>query len=122
MSEELFADMEDSSLPIDVERRGVATILSPRGDVDMSRAPAFREHVRLAQASKPKRLVIDMASVEYMDSSGLATLVEAMRNTRAAGTELVLCGLNPRVLAIFEIARLHQFFRIVPTVADAVGV
>jgi anti-sigma B factor antagonist len=114
--------MNDSSLPIEVETRGGTTILSPRGDVDMSRAPSFREHVRVAQSGRPSRLVIDMASVEYMDSSGLATLVEAMRNTKAAGTELVLCGLNPRVMAIFEIARLHQFFRIVPTVADAVGV
>ncbi|MFG0314277.1 MAG: STAS domain-containing protein [Phycisphaerales bacterium] len=113
--------MEDTSLPVDIERRGGATILSPRGDVDMSRAPSFREHMRLAQASKPGRLVIDMGSVEYMDSSGLATLVEAMRNTKSQGIELVLCALNPRVLAIFEIARLHQFFRIVPTVADAVG-
>lgn len=112
--------MEDASLPIDVETRGGATILSPRGDVDMSRAPSFREQVRVALAARPRRLVVDMGSVEYMDSSGLATLVEAMRNTRAIGTELVLCALNPRVLAIFEIARLHQFFRIVPTLAEAV--
>ncbi|MBK7405280.1 MAG: STAS domain-containing protein [Phycisphaerales bacterium] len=112
--------MQDNSLPVDIDRRPGATILSPRGDVDMSRAPSFRERVREAQAGRPARLVIDMGAVEYMDSSGLATLVEAMRNARTEGVELVLCALNPRVKAIFEIARLHQFFRIVPTVADAV--
>jgi anti-sigma B factor antagonist len=114
--------MQDSSLQVQVESRGGSTILSPRGDVDMSRAPSFREHVRIAQQGKPKQVVIDMAEVEYMDSSGLATLVEAMRNARGLGVGLVLCGLNPKVLAIFEIARLHHFFKIVPTVADAVGV
>lgn len=113
--------MEDGALPIEIERRGGSTILSPRGDVDMSRAPSFREHVRVAQQAKPKRVVIDMGEVDYMDSSGLATLVEAMRNGKGLGVELVLCGLNPKVRAIFEIARLHQFFSIVPTVADAVG-
>lgn len=113
--------MEEHNLPVDVDKRPGATILSPRGDVDMSRAPSFREQMRSAQAERPARLVIDMGSVEYMDSSGLATLVEAMRNARGAGVELVLCALHPRVQAIFEIARLHQFFRIVPTVADAVG-
>lgn len=113
--------MQGSSFRVQVESRGGATILSPQGDVDMSRSPAFREHVRIAQQSKPGRLVIDMADVEYMDSSGLATLVEAMRNAMGLGVEMVLCGLNPKVLAIFEIARLHQFFRIVPTVDDAVA-
>jgi len=113
--------MQDAPLSVEIERRPGATILSPRGDVDMSRAPSFREHVRVAQLAKPGRLVIDLGRVDYMDSSGLATLVEAMRNAKGLGIEMVLCGLNPRVLAIFEIARLHQFFRIVPTVADAVG-
>ncbi|VAX40021.1 hypothetical protein MNBD_PLANCTO03-1273 [hydrothermal vent metagenome] len=113
--------MEDTSLSVKIESRDGSTILSPCGDVDMSRAPSFREHVRVAQQGKPERLVIDMGEVEYMDSSGLATLVEAMRNAKGEGIELVLCCLNPKVLAVFEIARLHQFFRIVPTVADAVG-
>jgi anti-sigma B factor antagonist len=113
--------MEDTSLTVKIESQPGATILAPQGDVDMSRAPSFREHVRVAQHAKPERLVIDMGEVEYMDSSGLATLVEAMRNAKGLGVDMVLCGLNPRVMAVFEIARLHQFFRIVPTVADAVG-
>ncbi len=113
--------MEDASLEVKIESVGGATVLSPQGDVDMSRSPSFREHVRLAQRAKPERVVIDMTDVEYMDSSGLARLVEAMRNGKKLGVDLVLCGLNPKVLAIFEIARLHQFFTIVPTVADVSG-
>lgn len=113
--------MHDAALPVRIESLSGATVLAPQGDIDMSRAPAFREHVRRAIQSGPSRVVIDLSEVEYMDSSGLATLVEAMRNAKQAKTELLLCGLHQKVLAIFEIARLHQFFKIVPTVEDAVS-
>ena len=65
------------------------------------------------------RVIVDLAGVEYMDSSGLATLVEAVRNSKKQGVELILCRLNPRVRAIFEIARLERFFRIVDSVEQA---
>jgi anti-sigma B factor antagonist len=57
-----------------------------------------------------------------MDSSGLATLVEAMKLTRNGGTRLVLSGLSDRVKAIFEIARLEKYFTITPNVDAAVKV
>ncbi|MFG0260423.1 MAG: STAS domain-containing protein [Phycisphaerales bacterium JB041] len=113
--------MHDAALPVRIDSQGGATVLAPQGDIDMSRAPAFREHVRRAIQSGASRVVIDLSEVEYMDSSGLATLVEAMRNAKQAKAELLLCGLHQKVLAIFEIARLHQFFKIVATVEDAVS-
>jgi anti-sigma B factor antagonist len=108
-------------MAVRLERKGDAQVLSPQEDIDMSRAPAFREHVRRALHGDASRVVIDLSAVEYMDSSGLATLVEAMRTSRKSGVEMLLCGLQDKVLAIFEIARLHQFFRIVGTVDEAIG-
>lgn len=113
--------MEDRTLRVEIESVEGATVLTPIGDVDMSRAPAFREHVRQAMLGRPDRLVIDMSAVEYMDSSGLATLVEAMRNSKGQTTELVLCGMQPKVLAVFEIARLDKFFQITETREAALG-
>jgi anti-sigma B factor antagonist len=113
--------MEDNTLQVEIESGEGATILSPRGDVDMSRASSFREHVRGAQLAKPPRLVINMESVEYMDSSGLATLVEAMRNGKSLSVDLVLCCMQPKVLAVFEIARLDKFFNIVATRDEALA-
>jgi anti-sigma B factor antagonist len=104
------------------EKRQEATVLTPRGDIDMSCSPHFREALRQAQESRPKRLVVDMSGVGYMDSSGLATLVEAMKLTRNGGTRLVLSGLSDRVKAIFEIARLEKYFTITPSVDAAVKV
>ena len=102
----------DMQFNIASEQRGASTVLRPEGDVDMSRSAAFRSSLREALQDRPDKLVIDLQQVEYMDSSGVATLVEAARNARGQKVPLVLCGLTPKVKAVFEIARLHLFFEI----------
>ncbi|MBX3367887.1 MAG: STAS domain-containing protein [Phycisphaeraceae bacterium] len=109
------------SIDIQIEKRETSIVVSPRGDLDMSRSPALRNTLRTAQGDKPKTLIVNLASVEYMDSSGLATLVEAMKNAKNNSTKLVLCAMNQKVKALFEIARLHNYFNIVSSLDDAVG-
>ncbi len=110
-----------SDQQIRVETRGSAVIVSPEGDIDMSRSPEFRAALREVNDQKPDTLVVNLDKVGYMDSSGLATLVECMRTAKGNKTEMILCGMNERVKAIFEIARLDQFFRIEPTLDDIEG-
>jgi len=93
-------------------------VVTPVGDIDMSRSPELRLTLRSENEKKPGRLVVNLAKVGYMDSSGLATLVECMRMAKQNGTEMILCGMNERVKAIFDIARLDQFFTILPTIED----
>jgi len=100
------------SLEILVERIGNAVVLTPKGDVDMAKSPVLRKAIAEAMKSGSGRLVLDLASVSYMDSSGLATLVEALQNSRKSGMPLLLCGLTPRVRSILEIARLNTVFTI----------
>lgn len=90
-----------------------ATIVQPMGEIDLGNATALRTYLTQAQREKPQRLVIDLEKVPYMDSSGVATLVEAMQVARKQGGRLVLCGLQDRVRSIFEIARLDMVFTIV---------
>jgi anti-sigma B factor antagonist len=99
---------------IDVETEFVdgATVLRPKGDVDLSRAPSLREKISAAQRDQPDRLIIDLGEVPYMDSSGVATLVEALQVARRTGGKLVLCNLHEKVRSIFEIARLDMVFAI----------
>jgi len=92
-----------------------ATIMSTQGEIDLSRAPSLRQHINAVQAKRPRRLIIDLGGVPYMDSSGVATLVEAMQNARRTGGKLVLCALQEKVRSIFEIARLDMVFTIVST-------
>ena len=98
-----------------------AIVVCPRGDIDMSCSPDLRAALRVALDKKVAVVVVSFEEVTYMDSSGLATLVEAMRSAKSAKKDLVLFGLNDKVRAIFEIARLHQFFSIVDSLDDAVA-
>ena len=106
-------------LMIRSETIGGSVFVRPSGDVDLSGSPTLRLELRKAQTAKPGRLVIDLAGVPYMDSSGVATLVEAMQMARKNNTKLVLCALQDKVRSIFEIARLDTVFTIVSSAEAA---
>ena len=89
------------------------------GDIDLSRSPELRVSLLEIAKNKPKRLVIDLSGVPYMDSSGVATLVEALQVQRRHQGKLVLFGLQPKVQSIFEIARLTMVFTIVSDLETA---
>ncbi len=101
------------TMTITEEQRGSDLVLQPIGDVDLSRSPQMRARLAAALAKKPGRIMVDLSKVPYMDSSGVATLVEALQHCRKAGCGLVLTSLHPRVRSIFEIAKLTQVFEIV---------
>ena len=97
---------------------GVA--VHPAGEIDFSRSPTLRaELMQVLDCRQPQRLVINLSEVDYMDSSGVATLVEAMQHQRQKSRKLVLCGLQPKVRSIFQIARLDMIFTIVSDGAEA---
>ncbi|MCZ6836287.1 MAG: STAS domain-containing protein [Planctomycetota bacterium] len=95
------------------------TILKPMGEIDLSRAPSLRNQISEVQSEGLDKLVIDLSNVPYMDSSGVATLVEAMQIARRGNTKIILCCMQERVLSIFEIARLDMVFTIVGSPEEA---
>lgn len=109
------------SIKVRVEDRDGVLILSPAGEIGYQEAPAFRTFIKQAYDKRPKRLVADLSGVEYMSTPGLATLVEALQIAKRTQTPLILCGLNEKVRAIFEIARLHTVFKITPDVNSALA-
>ncbi len=108
-------------LTIQSETINDAVLLRPIGEIDLSCASALRKRLGEVQEDKPARLVIDLSQVPYMDSSGVATLVEAMQIARRTESKLVLCALQDKVRSIFEIARLDMVFSIVNTVDEAMA-
>jgi anti-sigma B factor antagonist len=106
-------------LEIQTENIQDGVIMRPLGEIDLSCAAALRQQLGQVQDSRPARLVIDLSGVPYMDSSGVATLVEAMQIARRTGSKLVLAALQEKVRSIFEIARLDMVFSIVNSVDDA---
>ena len=65
-------------------------------------------------AKRPTRLVVDLSGVTFIDSSGLAVLINAMQDIKEYGGKLTLAGITNNVRSIFETARLDQFFLIGP--------
>lgn len=109
------------TIQVQIEERGTTTIVAPEGDVDLSCSRALQTHIRDVFSKKPSRVIVDLESVQYMDSSGVATLVEGMQIARKSGVTLVLCCLQPRVQSIFEIARLEKVFTIVDGLDEALA-
>ena len=109
---------EAGQLQVTSRGEGDGFVVTPVGDIDLTGSPTLREELKRLSNSRPARLVVDLSGVPYMDSSGVATLVEALQMARRNRSKLVLCCLQDRVRSIFEIARLEMVFRIVPTVPD----
>lgn len=106
-------------MEISVETRDGVVVLRPSGDVDLSSSRELQQSVKQAMEGRPSRVVVDLTNVPYMDSSGVATLVEAMQIARKQSTKLVLCAMQSKVRSIFEIARLDRVFTIVADVDEA---
>ena len=85
------------------------------GEIEFSKAPYLRTTlIALLEQEKPKRLIIDLSLVPYMDSSGIATIVEVLQWQRRESNSLILIGLQDKVHSMLEITRLDQLF----TIAD----
>lgn len=115
-----MANPHSSFIQVDRPEQGVV-VVSPTADIDMSRSPELRSSIRQEMGAGVHKMIVDLEDVHYMDSSGLATLVEAMRNAGGTDTRLVICNMNPKVSAIFEIARLDSFFSIVGSREEAIS-
>src|SRR5439155_588626 len=89
-------------------------ILPLEGEIDLHVSPEVAASLRTMIAKRPKHVVVDLSGVTFIDSSGLAVLINAMQDVKAYGGKLTLAGINNNVRSIFEIARLDQFFLIDP--------
>ncbi len=98
---------------------GSARVLTPAGDIDMARAPTVRKAVIAVLRDQPTKLVIDLTSVRYVDSSGIATLVEALQLSMRQKVKFVLVGISPRVQSAFEITKLVGLFTVCASVSEA---
>lgn len=81
------------------------------GEVDLSWSSQVRKEV-LAALSRAPKVAIDLSKVTYIDSSGIAALVEGFQNARGKGQDFELVEVSPAVLAVLKLARLDRVFTI----------
>jgi anti-sigma B factor antagonist len=96
-----------------------ALVLAIEGELDLASAPSLKWELAEALAAGPKRVILDLSGVSFIDSTALGVLVTARRGL-APGARLVLSGARADVLAVFELTGLDSTFEIVPSLAEAV--
>jgi anti-sigma B factor antagonist len=101
----------------EVREEGGTVVVSFQGEVDLEHSPRARE-VLLECVERGKPVLVDLSGVAYIDSSGVASLVEAFQLARRKGTDFALAEVNPAALRVLELARLDKVFTIHETLAD----
>lgn len=98
-----------------------AVIIEPVGDIDLYSSVEVRKSVLSFIEKQTPILLIDLSHVNYMDSSGVATLVEGLQAIRTYGGHLRLISLGSSVKAVFELSRLDKIFEIYDTLDEAIA-
>ena len=99
------------------EKEGVL-VFQVDGEINISTSPELKKQFEKHPA---KKVVVDLLKVNYIDSSGLATLVEILKRTKMQGGALGLSGLSDKVKSLFEITKLDKLFLVAATQDDAVN-
>jgi anti-sigma B factor antagonist len=104
-----------------VRHEGQSIVLEIGGEIDMKYSVELKDKFKELFRERPLLLVVNMTHVDFMDSSGVATLVEALKWCRHNGSELRLVGLSERVRSIFEVCRLDTIFQFYNNESEALS-
>lgn len=88
------------------------TLLTLKGEIDLHASPALRAELRNCADAKTSVLMVDFSGVDYIDSSGLATFIEYLRDAGGFQGKIALFALKPKVRTIFDLVRLNELFTI----------
>jgi anti-sigma B factor antagonist len=117
-----IADYINEAGPVkNIELKKDRAIVRLFNDIDMNCSPDVRVVMMELTGRKIPKIAIDLREVPHMDSSGLATLVEALQRVKKYNGQLVLFGLQQRVQSVFEIAKLTEIFTIQVDESKAFG-
>jgi anti-sigma B factor antagonist len=100
-------------LLISARRQDKTTIFDLSGDIDFANSPKVRDSVlREIRESRTPRVVVNLSQVRYMDSSGVASLVEGLKASRDLGSRFILVGLTTSTREVLQLSRLIKVFEI----------
>ena len=104
----------------EVREEGETLVVALAGEIDLEHSPKARE-VLLECVGRSRPILVDLSGVEYIDSSGGASLVEALQQAKARGQSLALASVSASALRVLELARLDKVFTIHASVAEGLG-
>lgn len=94
------------NLGIDHKQANSVQYLTIDGEIDAYTAPQLRETLLPLVEEKDETVVVELAQVAYMDSTGLGIFVAGLKSSKKNGSHLILRGMTPRVKRLFEITGL----------------
>lgn len=108
-------------MAVRIENKNGSAVCYIDGEVDINSSPAIKKSFDKLLSAKTPKIVINFSAVTYVDSSGLATLVEILKNMRSYGGKLRLTNLAPKIKNLFEITKLEKLFEILGDEQEAVS-
>lgn len=109
-------------MDIATRHEGEATILALSGDITLYNTPEVRKAILgLLKDKRVPGLLIDMRAVRYIDSSGVASLVEGLKASRDLGSRFALYGLTKTAREVLELTRLMRVFEVYETEQQALA-
>ena len=93
------------------------TVLHLTGEIDLSNSSSVRREL-LNILKDGKSVIVDFTDLAYIDSSGMATLVEALNIAKRTNLLLIITGANGAPKQVLELTRLNQVFKIVDSIAE----
>ena len=91
------------------EEEGLIQV-SLEGEVDMRSSPELRDELLAVAKKKIPRVAINLEQVSYIDSSGIATLIQCLKHVAEYGGKLTLIGVNDDIYPVFELSHLQDVF------------
>ncbi len=115
-------DLEECVVELSIATRSVAEyeVIEVSGEIDVYTAPDLRQTLAELSDQGKHRIIVDMAGVDFLDSTGLGVLVGALKRAKAVDGSLRLVCDHERILKIFRITGLEKVFKIYSSVVDAV--
>jgi anti-sigma B factor antagonist len=108
------------SIQVDVRKQADTAIISVVGDIDLYSSPQVRQTILdTLNARSDTRVLVDLSGVKYIDSSGIASLVEGLQLARRSQVRFGLCGLNRAPRQVLELTRLISVFEVFDSVDEA---
>jgi anti-sigma B factor antagonist len=107
---------------ISARRHDKTTIFDLSGDIDFANSPEVRQSVlREIRESRASRVVVNLSQVRYIDSSGVASLVEGLKASRDLGSRFILFGLSTSAREVLQLSRLLKVFEVYDTEEQAMA-
>jgi anti-sigma B factor antagonist len=107
---------------ISARRLDKTTVFDISGDIDLATSPELRKPLlRELRELRTPRVVLNLKAVRYIDSSGVASLVEGLKASRDVGSRFILFGLNTTVREVLQLSKLVRIFEICENEEQAVA-